>query len=1338
MVQSLVKSETSERQEVIHWLRANGYPALPVAPAQDATKYPKVVKAKPEDGVFAHCPLTDKLQPVQLYTGKNPSYLDQRGKPRLVNHGEYQNRLPGDRESKEWFSNPLNGVGTLGGWNNTIWLDFDAKQFPSQEECDVAVFGFLDYPGLKQSFIERTQSGGWRVGVRVKQKPNFTNFALSAGGKHIGEALGKGRFTVLAPTVGPSGNPYRSINRALPIEIESLESIHVFSTSSKCQHQGISPQPLLPLSYTPGTIPLEQLGHDASRDILRGAYPTGDRSEALATAIQEWFGWENWCQKNQINYSGSTEELALSAGTALEIERDRIARILNPKKAFSPSDCQPAALKRGGEESCWKKISRLDKASFEALCPPHIKDNIKAEWRRNSSGSGNSSRNGGSEGDRNSSKNGGTEGDRLEIEDESTEQNFWNAPVGWRGEIGWLIEEKKVVTEQDEEGNEFPVIGEDGEPVKEKVMKFYPKANFDFVVERELESDEGGGLGLLVKRSLDQEQKRVIISSQDYGSVKDFEAALKRVYKSGVVCNLKSEHLKSLIHVKLREYRNRGGLTYRLQDRAGQQADGHWVFKDCQITKDGVWSTEPNSDWVFDENLGGEDKMPQPRVAPPDPNALKSLVPAMRKFHGAEGIFPAMMALGFAAAAVHYQTIMKKERRFPQVNFYGDPGTNKTICAANGLSLVGWLNGDGMISGVSESKLYECLKRTGSLPLCLDDPPKSRELDEILKRLYNAVPRMVRGNYQEPHSPLMGASNHAMGDQQLATLTRMLQIPVHRQIDGDPNAWDEMQEAMEGASGCLPDLIKLGYPKDEIKKLEGELRSHLPKSHPRIASSMALILWYAMAVAKLADFDAESIKQYAIAQLCPIANAADTNSDSITDFLDKLSALKSESLVGEWNCQVVETQIGKTLAIQMSQVFPMIDRQFNPVYSRKMLEALIAKSGGTLQSVQKFHTNRDESLAYYRAKLTADAEPREPEYKPKRCVLLPFHLIKGFTDDWKSPTPPNDPMGEPVTSPVTSVTPGYTQLQEKCNQQNKYLESVSAVSDSPVTSFSEKSIGVKREAVEFITISSITEDLGQNQNSDTLMSEKDVTEGSLEPEVLTQISTERLHLFCNQTVTDCNQQEKNVTGEEAQLDAIAAPAELLVESEAAPKPSIAEMRSHLLACETIMDLTAINQGRHQTVARQAYSEMKLEEQLKIDALIAAVRPFPVLKFVGLTNQQGLNSGALVSLAGESSIQPNAVTALVKPLFGQEKIYSVVPSELIQVPATSSTPKALNPTTVVGGERCSTEELIARLAKVTTPEEFALATAGQSSEMVQDVIALQDTAAQRQRLQQFLE
>lgn len=1184
---SLITQEYgSQRQEVIDWLIAHNYPALPVAPSQDPRKYHKVVQTDPEKGWWQHCPLErDTLQPIPLFTGKNPSYLDSNGKPHLVNHRQYQNRLPSKKELKAWFTNQSNGIGTLGGWHNTVWLDFDVKKFSSQIECDDVAEGIAQkvrsHSG-SEPFLERSHSGGWRIGVRVKQKPDFTNFALTPGGAHVGEALFEGRFTVLAPTIGPSGNPYESLNRVEPPEISSLESIGIYTTKARIQSEEKQRQDLTPslnFEAIPGTIPLEELGNRTSREILAGADPKGDRSDSLTTAINEWYGWVNWTAQNGVPISGSPQLLAHHAGQQLGLDSDRINRIL--KSVNGDVSLEPAALRLGGEESCWKKIYKLDKATFDAKCPAHIKDAILHDWKTgNRSSSSSSAAHAGGKNDstrdrgavallekepfpeqQNNTLNslalhhkldsgftlqGSGGGNRRGNGDGaagggSQPPNQWNAPTSWNGEIGWLIKE------EDDSG--LPIT------------KFYPKCNFDFQIESELSSDEGGGLVLQVKRSLDSHQKRVIISCQDYGSARDFEAALKRVYKTGVVCNLKTEHLKALIHVKLREYRARHGITYRLQERAGQQSDGHWVFSTCQLTPAGEWSASPNSDWIFNENLGGEDKMPQPKVAPPNPDALKRLVAAMHKFHGAEGIFPAMMALGFGAAAVHYKEIIKKERRFPQLNLIGDAGSNKSICAANALSLVGWLNGDGMISGVSESKLYECLKLTGSLPLCLDDPQKSRELDEILKRLYNAIPRLVRGNYQEPHSPLMVTSNHAIGDQQLATLTRMLQVAVYRQPDGDPDAWDEMVEAMEGASGCLPDLIKLGYPKSEIKFLEQELRPHLPKSHPRIASSMALITWYAMAVARLASFDADSIKRYVIAQLCPIANAADSNSDSVTDFLDKLSALKSEALVGDWNCLLVETKAGKALAVQMSQVFPLVDKHFNPVYSRKVLEALIAKAGGSLQSVQKFHSNRDESLAYYRAKITAESESdlREPEYKPKRCVLIPLRLIKGFTDDWKPPTPPNssdslhnDSVYEPVTSRVTPVTANNSQLYEKCNQQDVDPQMDSAIFSSPVTSFSDQSIDLNQVHQDAICASlrllqrstqqrfAIASSLGDKHSSHTLTPQKNVTEEDFEPESLADTEAERLHKSCNQGVTDCNQETKDVT-EEVAIESAPAP-----------------------------------------------------------------------------------------------------------------------------------------------------------------------------------------------------
>ncbi|MDP8963587.1 MAG: DUF3987 domain-containing protein, partial [Cyanobacteriota bacterium] len=381
------KLTREEREQTIKWLQIHSYPALPVAPAQSAYEHHKVVQSKPEQGIWQHCPLTADIKPMPLYTGKNPSYLDQDGVPHLVNHRQYQNRLPREKELKTWFANPLNGIGTLGGWHGTVWLDFDVKQFPSQIECDeqaLLIAAKVRDSSSSEPFLERSHSGGWRIGIKVKQKPDFTNFALEPGGRHVGEALCEGRFTVLAPTIGPSGNPYESFNRVEPPLVDSLESIGIYSTKAKEPAYAPTQSPVrkrLPsVRGIPDTIPLEKLGNELSQQIFAGANPTGDRSEALATAIQEWYGWENWCKASRVCYSGSTAELAHSAGAALGIASDRVSRILNPVQAFIPSQCQPAALIRGGDSSCWKKIYRLDRASFSANCPAHIKDAISREF----------------------------------------------------------------------------------------------------------------------------------------------------------------------------------------------------------------------------------------------------------------------------------------------------------------------------------------------------------------------------------------------------------------------------------------------------------------------------------------------------------------------------------------------------------------------------------------------------------------------------------------------------------------------------------------------------------------------------------------------------------------------------------------------------------------------------------------------------------------------------------------------------------------------------------------------------------------------------------------------
>ena len=113
---------------------------------------------------------------------------------------------------------------------------------------------------------------------------------------------------------------------------------------------------------------------------------------------------------------------------------------------------------------------------------------------------------------------------------------------------------------------------------------------------------------------------------------------------------------------------------------------------------------------------------------------------------------PALFALGYGAAAMHFQRIMGKERFFPILNLYGDAGTGKTMAGESALSLfgLGWIF-TGSMSRVSISALYEWGRLCGSMLLLFDDPTKQRDLDEIVKTWFNAKARKVRKNVQAPH-----------------------------------------------------------------------------------------------------------------------------------------------------------------------------------------------------------------------------------------------------------------------------------------------------------------------------------------------------------------------------------------------------------------------------------------------------------------------------------------------------------------------------------------------------------------------------------------------------------
>jgi hypothetical protein len=578
--------------------------------------------------------------------------------------------------------------------------------------------------------------------------------------------------------------------------------------------------------------------------------------------------------------------------------------------------------------------------------------------------------------------------DRQELEIRGRQQRArWQAPESWQGELGVWREVGK---------GDF------------KDSVFRPLTDFDLQIERELISEDGGGLMLQVKRTDDRAQRRVYIKSQDYSSSVKFIDAIKKGLGGGVICTLNSDQLQALIRVRLHEYRStRQGKAYRLMDRVGQQADGTWVFKQNQFTKAGESTDENRSLWCWNPEVTNNDKdIKLTTIAPQSPKALKKFLAVVQRATGSN--FPAtLLTMGYGAAGIHYQTIIETEGAFPIANTHGDAGGGKTSAALIALALAGQHN-VGFMKDVSNSAAYERLKLAGGLTHCLDDPKRDEYLDEFLKGFYNGKARVVRGkesgfNTQEPHSPLIVTTNHAVGENSAATQSRLFQVFFPKVRDGEPEAWRELPQAMEEASGGFTDIIKLGYPRKEVQECEAELAPHLSQTHDRVAKSLALVLTYARKLAELAEIDPAPLNDYCINVLCAEANNPDESGDSLSDFLDKLFLLESEAKVGPWNMKWVEKRDGsQSLAIYLPGVWKSVDRGFSLAYNRKTIESKLRALGIRVTS-QRFHINEDVSKAWERAKLTGNNQYlNSVETQPRQCFELPASLLKNHAENFEA------------------------------------------------------------------------------------------------------------------------------------------------------------------------------------------------------------------------------------------------------------------------------------------------------------------------------------------------
>ena len=329
-------SPNDQVNEAIQWLLEYGYPVLPIAPQNEQT----IVKGK------------------LLYSGKNPSYLDRYARAVLVSHIQFQHRLPRQDELKRWFAHEATGVATLGGWQNTVWIDIDRKHFATTEACNAVVRRLLQQASLKHTFVERTQSGGYHIGVRCRQLPDFTRCCLSHSQLRLGDLLGAGKVCVMAPTQGVDGS-YQSLSRTEPVWVNQITDLGI---APKRQPK---PQPKdwsanasnTSHSLGTGSVSLERLLSRRVQNLVLNQPAKGDRSEALTAVAREAFGWEWFASQYGVQVHPDAETFCFVLRHRWQLDIDRMQRILNSTSYGRPvRDSTPSLYTVSGPDACLGKL----------------------------------------------------------------------------------------------------------------------------------------------------------------------------------------------------------------------------------------------------------------------------------------------------------------------------------------------------------------------------------------------------------------------------------------------------------------------------------------------------------------------------------------------------------------------------------------------------------------------------------------------------------------------------------------------------------------------------------------------------------------------------------------------------------------------------------------------------------------------------------------------------------------------------------------------------------------------------------------------------------------------
>lgn len=573
-----------------------------------------------------------------------------------------------------------------------------------------------------------------------------------------------------------------------------------------------------------------------------------------------------------------------------------------------------------------------------------------------------------------------------------------------------------------------PKEGKEGE---EGEARFIPQTNFDFTVSKILEDKTGGGLEFEVQW-LDRSTvrtRRALVKTAETLTTKDFITALTRGLGTHFTSTLKPHDLAALIQNRKTQYSRKGGKVYRLADRVGQQDDGTWVFEDAQFKPDGTLTTEQESRWMFNKSLGELENIPSPAIAPQNPEAIKTLVNALKAFYSPEALPYVLLTLGFAVMGLHRQELMKHVGEVASLAIYGEKGGGKSSAQRAAAALYGLH--DFTLSDVSVSMFGEYAKSLGSLPIQWDDPirqgsyAKSDEekVNTALWKLFTGLGRAVRGNSQAPNTVVCVSTNRTLGAGNAAIASRLISFifPVH---PVNRSAGSALKAAMEGASGGLSQILGITYEAQAIEAHGNQLLEHLSEADSRNANALATLGYFTQKFCGLAGVEFDALT-FIKTNICPQTNEQGAGKDSLTDFLEKLAILKADNVAGDWNlteCQKVDGS--KYLAVHMGSLWDAFELRFKPNYGQSLIAQLAENAGGAKNDKRYFVSTRENSLAYQRASNASDMglAGAHPPIAPKRDRQAKALLIPRSVAEKAGFFPTEEDQGQPIEIPQSHTT----------------------------------------------------------------------------------------------------------------------------------------------------------------------------------------------------------------------------------------------------------------------------------------------------------------------------